>query len=450
MDRRQFLTSVSAASIASSLNRFAFAQTAPAGDYKALVCIFLFGGNDGNNMVVPLDASNYSAYAATRTEASGLNLSRSALLPFKVGNMRDSLGLHPQMKGVHALAEAGKVAVLANTGPLVGPTTKADYLAYKNRPDNLFSHSDQQLQWQTSVSTEPSKTGWGGRLADAVAPLNGNIAMPVITSIAGSPLFITGLTQSPLTLPSSGGFGLAGFGPAAAPLARENALKEILALTQEHTLSKAASSLTQQAMALSSIINPVITANNTAITSLFTTTGNSLAPQLLQVAKLISAREALGVKRQLFFVSMGGYDTHTSQLQLQADLLDDLSAAMKSFYDATVQMGVANNVTTFTQTDFGRTLKPAAGGAVGTDHAWGNHHLIMGGAVNGGLFGTMPTLELNGPDDVTKEGRWLPTTSIDQYAATLAQWFGVPTAQIPQVAPNINAYTTKNLGFLGA
>jgi uncharacterized protein (DUF1501 family) len=449
MDRRQFLSSVSAASVAASLNQFALAQAAGASDYKALVCIFLFGGNDGNNTVVPLDASGYSAYSAVRTEASGLNLSRSALLPFTVGNMRDPLGLHPNMKGVHSLAESGKLAVLANVGPMVGPTSKADYLAYKNRPDNLFSHSDQQLQWQTSLSTQASKTGWGGRIADLIAPLNGGITMPVVTSIAGSPLFITGTKQSPLTLPSTGSFGLSGFGPAAAPLARENALKEILALTQEHSLSKAASALTQQAMTLSSVISPVITANNTALTSLFTTAGNPLAPQLLQVAKLISAREALGVKRQLFFVSMGGYDTHTTQMQVQGDLLDDLSAAMKSFYDATVQLGVANNVTTFTLSDFGRTLKPAAGGAVGTDHAWGNHQLIMGGAVSGGLYGTMPALELNGPDDVTKEGRWLPTTSIDQYAATLAQWFGVPTAQLSEVAPGIDLYAKRSLGFLG-
>jgi uncharacterized protein (DUF1501 family) len=448
MDRRDFLHGLCAGSIAASLNQIALAQSSSASDYKALVCIFLFGGNDGNNMVIPAENAGYGLYAAARPAASGLNIAQSTLLPFKASNMSESLGFHPQMPGAHSLMQAGKLAVLANVGPLVAPTTKADYLAFKNRPDNLFSHNDQQVQWQASVSVSAAKTGWGGRLADTIMPLNGGIAMPVVTSIAGNPLFIVGEKESPLALPSIGSFALAGRGVSGGDLARQNALNELLAMGGNHVMERTYADQTKQAIALSEVLNPVITSNKPELSSLFVTNGNTLAAQLLQVAKVISAREALGVKRQLFFVSLGGFDTHTNQLQLQAGLLAQVSAAMKSFYDATVQLGVANNVTTFTMSDFGRTLKLAAGSAVGTDHAWGNHQMIAGGAVNGGLFGTMPTLLLDGPDDVTKEGRWLPTTSVDQYVATLATWFGVPSAQLTSIAPNINAYATKHLGFL--
>jgi uncharacterized protein (DUF1501 family) len=371
------------------------------------------------------------------------------LLPFRVGAMREALGLHPTMTGLHGIAQAGKLAVLANVGSMVGPTTKAEYAAYKNRPDSLFSHSDQQNQWQSAVATEDTNIGWGGRLADVVAPMNAGALMPVITSVAGSTLYVTGNAQSPLTIPSSGSFGLQGFGTSAAQQARLTALNDLLKLHGEHSLAKTANERTQQAIALSGMVNPIITATNTTVTPLFTTAGNTLAAQLLQVAKLIEARATIGLKRQVFFVSIGGFDTHTNQLQAQGDLLQDVSDAMKSFYDATTLLGVANQVTTFTLSDFGRTFKAAAGSNPGSDHAWGNHMLIMGGAVSGGLYGAMPQLVLGGPDDVSNEGRWLPTTSIDQYAATLAQWFGVPTAQIASVAPNINAFANKNLGFLG-
>ena len=229
--------------------------------------------------------------------------------------------------------------------------------------------------------------------------------------------------------------------------ARVTALNALMQQGKDHLLVKAAAEQTEQAIALSAKVNPIISASTSSVTSLFTTTGNNLAAQLLQVAKLIEARATIGLSRQIFFVSIGGFDTHNNQLNTQQNLLGQVGAAMKSFYDATAALGVANNVTTFTHSDFGRTFKPAAGG--GSDHAWGNHHMVMGGAVNGGaMYGTFPEHRLNGPDDVSGEGRWLPTTSVDQYAATLASWFGVANDKLSLVTPNIGAFAKKNLGFV--
>ena len=278
--------------------------------------------------------------------------------------------------------------------------------------------------------------------------MNGSNTFPVLTSVAGSALYTTGNSQSPLAIPSAGTFGLTAVtGTDAITRARVTALNALMQQGKDHLLVKAAAEQTEQAIALSAKVNPIISATTSSVASLFNTTGNSLSAQLLQVAKLIEARASIGLSRQIFFVSLGGFDTHNNQINTQQNLLTQVGNAMKSFYDATVSLGVANNVTSFTLSDFGRTFKAAAGG--GSDHAWGNHHLVMGGAVKGGtMYGTFPEQRLGGPDDVATEGRWLPTTSVDQYAATLASWFGVPTAQLASVAPNIGAFANKNLGFI--
>ena len=452
LSRRNTLKALSAGALASGLNGFtlpfAHAQTAPS-DYKALVCIFLFGGNDGNNMIIPADAAGYAAYNAVRGVDSNINIAQSELLTFKPSNKSSTYGFHPAMSAIHPLFDQGKLAVIANAGPLLAPTTKAQYLAGISRPDQLFSHSDQQAQWQSTISDQAARTGWGGRLADSVAAMNGSNTFPVLTSVAGATLYTTGNSQSPLSIPSSGGtFTLSGLtGTDAISKARAAALNSLLLQGKDHMLVKAAAEQTEQAIALSAKVNPIITGTTSSVTSLFTTAGNNLAAQLLQVAKLIEARAAIGLSRQIFFVSLGGFDTHTNQINTQQTLLGYVSSAMKSFYDATASLGVANNVTTFTLSDFGRTFKPAAGG--GSDHAWGNHHMVMGGAVKGGaMYGTFPVQQLGGVDDVSTEGRWLPTTSVDQYAATLATWFGVPASGLASVAPNIGAFANKNLGFV--
>jgi uncharacterized protein (DUF1501 family) len=419
------------------------AQSVPS-DYKALVCVFLFGGIDGNNLVVPMDTAGYGQYSAVRTAASGVNLTQAELLAIQPSNAPTPYGLHPDLAPIHPLFAQGKLAILANVGPLNAPTTKANYL--QKRPDNLFSHSDQQNQWQSSISSGPARNGWGGRIADQMPGMNGGF--PVVTSIAGSTLFIAGKSSSPLALPASGGLSLSGFNGTAAANARLAAYQSILGADRDNAYVAAASDIAAQAVSLSSTVNPILTATNSAVQSFFSGQTNSIAQQLLQVARLIEARTQLGVKRQLFFVSLGGFDTHNNELNVLTNLLGQLAPALRSFSDAMAQLGVADSVTTFTLSDFSRTFVPASG--QGTDHAWGNHMFIMGGAVRGGqMYGTYPTLARAGPDDADTNGRWIPTTSVEQYGATLARWFGLSAGQLAAVFPNLALYASQDLGFLG-
>ena len=420
----------------------AAAQSAP--DYKALVCVFLYGGADGNHLVVPLDSAAYAQYSAVRPASSGVNLTQAELLPIQPSNTGAAYGLHPELSELHPLFAQKKLAVLANTGPLNEPTDKASYLS--KRPDNLFSHSDQQNQWQSAVSSGPSRSGWGGRIADQMSASNG--AFPVMTSIAGTSLFISGNSSSPLALPGSGGLSLAGFNSTAASSARLAAVQAIIAADRDNAYVKAAGDISAQALSLSGLVNPILTATNSAAQPFFAGQTSSISQQLLQVAKLIEARAQTGARRQVFFVSLGGFDTHANQPTVLGNLIGQLAPAVRSFYDATVAMGVANQVTTFTLSDFGRTFQPNS--AAGTDHAWGNHHFILWGAVRGGeMFGRFPTLLRAGPDDADTAGRWIPTTSVDQYGATLARWFGLNDAALATVFPSLARFPSSNLGFMG-
>jgi uncharacterized protein (DUF1501 family) len=455
-DRRDFLRRTGALTTAGLVGRLApvglaslaapaVAQGAPA-DYKALVCVFLFGGMDGNSVVIPLDGAGYARYSAVRPVSSGINIAQTQLLPVQPSGSAIPYGLHPALAEIQPLFGAGRLAILANVGTLNAPTTRANYASA--RPDNLFSHSDQQAQWQSAVSSEASRTGWGGRLADAMAQANAAATFPVITSIAGTSLFITGDATSPLALPATGGLALQGFGNTAAAKARLAAMQAILASDRDNVYTKATGDITTQANSLSAVVNPILTATNSQVAALFQGQTSSIAQQLLQVAKLIEARAQTGAKRQVFFVSLGGFDTHTNELATLATLLGQLSPALKSFYDSTLALGIADKVTTFTLSDFGRTFMPASGG--GSDHAWGNHHFILGGAVRGGaMYGRYPTLERSGPDDVDSEGRWIPTTAVDQYGATLARWFGASSADLATIFPNLSRFPSPDLGFLG-
>jgi uncharacterized protein (DUF1501 family) len=427
----------------SALGFAAQANAQAASDYKALVCVFLYGGVDGNNLVVPNDSAGYAQYSAVRPPASGVNLTQAQLLPIQPAGSATPFGLHPQLTDLHPLFAQSKLAIVANVGPLNEPTTKANYLA--KRPENLFSHSDQQNQWQSSVSAGPSASGWGGRIADNTTGFNGNF--PVITSIAGTSLFTAGNATSALALPPTGGLALAGFNGGAAANARLAALNAILAADRDNSYVKAAGDITAQALSLSGLVNPILTSTTSAIAAHFTGQNNSIAQQLLAVAKLIEARAQTGAKRQVFFVSLGGFDTHGAELNVLDTLLGELSPALRSFYDATVQLGVADSVTTFTLSDFGRTFQPNSN--AGTDHAWGNNHFILGGAVRGGeMYGRYPTLARAGPDDADTAGRWIPTTSVEQYGATLARWFGVSDAALATVFPSLAKFPSNNLGFL--
>ena len=433
--------------------------------YKALVCIFLDGGNDANNMVIPIGAG-YAAYNTAR-QNSNLLLPENTLHPITVPGFPYQFGLHPNLgtnanqtdpqKVLHTLWDDHHLAVVCNVGPLVVPLP--DRTAYnKNsnpKPYQLFSHSDQVAQWQTSTAGEVVQTGWGGRTADKTLSFNTGSGFPMVTSLAGSAVFTQGIQARPLGIqPAPTQLNrilvLNGFSNSPTDVARRNSFDFLRTIDRKALLVAAAGDATQQAVDIGSVLQ-----TDPVIATVFPNTG--LGNQLLQVAKVISIHQTLGVKRQIFFCSQGGYDTHQDQVANQANLFSQLSEAMKAFYDATAELQLESQVTTFTLSDFGRTLQPSGtGGDVGTDHGWGNHQFVMGGAVVGGTFygsvgpsgNVFPTLVLNAPDDTDNRGRWIPTVAVDQYAATLATWFGLAPGDLPYVFPNLGHFSTPNLGFV--
>jgi uncharacterized protein (DUF1501 family) len=452
--RRRFLQragALSAFGLASRLgvvNVVAAAGAQTVGDYKALVCVFMFGGNDGNNTLIPFDTAGYAQYAGVRPVSSGINLPQASLLPIKPINATTPYALHPNLPELQTLFAQRKLAILASVGTLTQPTTRAQYIAGQ-RPDSLYSHSDQQAQWQSAISNGAAGTGWGGRVADKVAPLNSATGFPVITSLDGAVLFTTGSASGPLSIPSTGGFALSGYNGIAAANARLAAVQQLLSQASGNTFVDGDAAINTQALRLSATVNPILTGTTSAIAPLFASLKTGTANQLLQVAKMIEARAATGARRQIFFVQLGSFDTHGDQLNRQQNLFAELSPALKAFYDATAALGVAGQVTTFTLSDFGRTFQPASGG--GTDHAWASHHFVIGDAVAGGaMYGQYPQLILGGPSDAEFEGRWLPGAAVDQYGATLARWFGVAEADLAAVFPNLGSFPTSDLGFMSA
>ncbi len=493
--RRQFLfksgCALTMTAMATQMRHFglmsAFAQEADdkgegaaPSDYRALVCIFLAGGNDGNNMVIPnhssASVSNYAAYSAARS-TQGLALAQNTLLPITVPRMGNlTYGLHPNLGpltqngttivngGIHGLwnpTSGGRLAVVANVGTLVAPMTKQQYQNNSVRkPFQLYSHSDQVSQFQGGRADTQAFTGWGGRISDLrTSPDNPGALIPMITSISGAQLFTAGQTTLPLAI-AGAGTSLAqvlnpqGFNTSTASQARLTAFNQLRTIDLSSNVVAAASNVTNQAMQANASLQAF-----QEVTVQFPNTG--LGNQLKQVARLIKKRTDLGVNRQIFFCQIGGFDTHNNQLTGQAGLFTQLSQAMRAFYDEMVAQGLADKVTQFTMSDFNRTFNPASSGAsVGSDHAWGNHNLVLGGAITGSDFygvntsnGTpFPTLTFNGPDDADSgsgaRGRWIPTASVEQYAATLARWYGLPDASLGSVFPLINNFPSTNLGFM--
>jgi uncharacterized protein (DUF1501 family) len=455
LSRRRFIgracAAVGATGMLSALAQLrmigALAADAAPTDYKALVCLFLYGGNDSNNLLVPVDDTNYQLYA---TDRSVLALAQSSLLPITPKAYSDGRlwGLHPSMPEVQQLFGQGSLALLANTGTLVQPVTLAQYKAGTVAlPPQLFSHADQQVQWQSSVPDQPFTTGWGGRLADIVNALNSNPKISMSVSVAGENSFQVGNTVSQFAVSPNGAVTLSGISGSSLATARYNAQQGILNLQEQNLFEAAFGGTTVNAIADSQLLNSILASAPKLVTTFPTT---SIGTQMQMIARMISAAPQLGLTRQVFFASLGGFDLHSDQLTAHATLFSQLSQALSAFNAATVELGVPNQVTTFTASDFSRTFNTngTSDGTAGSDHGWGSHHLIMGGAVNGGdIYGQVPLLELGGPED-TGRGRWIPTTSVDEYAATLATWFGVSPSNLSVVLPNVGRFATSNLGFM--
>ncbi len=442
--RREFLRetirTVSAAGALGAMGKFGEMNAMAAGaNYQALVCIYLGGGNDGHNTVVPITTAQqpYSLYAKGR---GPLALPQASLLPVNNGN--DVYGLHPKLVEVRNLYQQGKAAVVANLGMLVKPIDRNIYNTNNTAiiPNALFSHSDQSSQWQTANPTGLGSTGWGGRVTDLLQPMNSGATFPAMSSLNGSSLFLTGQQTFAATV-SPGSVSLLQAGNQA----RAVGLQQLLQFDNVLQLVQAANSVTSRGVSYSNALSSALSGVTLATTF---PAGSSLGAQLQTVAKIIKARGALGISRQIFFCGLGGFDTHGSQLTLQDQLLQELSQCVGAFYAATQEVGVENQVTTFTASEFGRTLSPNSNG--GTDHAWGSHHFVIGGGVQGGqFFGQFPTLALGSLLDANSRGTLIPTTSVDQYGATLAQWFGVGAGSVASIFPNVGNFGTSNLGFLG-
>ena len=444
VNRRSFIryASLAAAGSAAGLRPFGALNSLAQGatGYKALVCVFLFGGNDANNTLVQFDTAGYANYSKIR---GPLALPQSSLIQLA---QAPNFALNSNLPDIAKLFDSKNAALVTNVGTLVTPLTKAQYQTTGSVvPTNLFSHPDQQLEWQNAAQSGSTQTGWAGRIADALTTsYNPGGTVPMITSVAGDTLFCNGAASTPVSV-SPGNLGGASCNEGTTECAAQQATAQaLLQFDSGLSLVQADNTITNNAYNYAQILTAA-TASLPALQTVFPT--GSLGAQLKQIAQIIQARSALGVNRQIFFASLGNFDTHSDQVSLQSALLASLSPVLAAFYQATQELGVQNNVTTFTMSDFSRTYQPNSN--TGSDHAWGSHHIVLGGAVKGGqMYGTFPTLALNGPDDSGTNGRWVPTTGSVQYAATLASWFGVSSSQMATIFPNIASFPTMNLGFV--
>lgn len=424
-------------------------------DYKALVCLFLAGGNDANNMIVPFDTAGYNAYAAS-TGRGAISLPRTQLLGItpRTTDGRE-WALHSSLNadvagtnttGLKSLFDEGKMALLANVGTLVVPTTKAQYTARSvPLPPQLFSHNDQQVEWQSSVPDKPFSTGWGGRVADLVDAMNTSSSISMSISLNGQNSFQVGKRVVQFAVNPGGAISLSGSSTSATSAAglRTRAQNDILAGPNANLFEAAFAGLTTNAISDSAMLSSILSAPAPFTTAF---SNSNLGQQLRTITRLIAAAPQLGLKRQVFFARIGGWDLHDAQLGAHANLFADVSRNVAALYRATAELGAADQVTTFTASDFGRTYNTNGDGS---DHGWGSNHFVVGGAVKGGdIYGKMADLTIRGPDDTGTRGSWIPTTSVDEYAATIARWFGVSATDLPVVFPNIGRFANPNLGFL--
>jgi uncharacterized protein (DUF1501 family) len=436
ISRRNFLgMSASFGALAALSNfNFAQAQTSPA-DYKALVCVFLFGGNDGHNAVVPLSGGEYTAYQNLR---GGLSLAPNELLAINSGNV--PYGLHYGLPELQNLYVQNKMAIVANVGNLVKPTSKTDLTEL---PTQLFSHADQIVQMQNGSPNGALGTGWGGRTADTMLSTNANSNFPPSVSFNGTALFCAGAQAQSASLQPGNDLrqNAMTFYPQSAADARFQAQKEILAAASSFNLVNGANKVLSDSIDLNVILRNT---GSGGISTQFP--GTNIGNQLKEAARIISLRTTIGINRQVFFCGLGGFDTHSAQDYTQWDLLRQLSQALGAFYTATEELGISNQVTTFTASEFGRTLQPSGSGS---DHGWGSHHFVLGGAVKGGaIHGAFPTMAINAPHFYDQRGILIPQISLAQYGATLAKWFGVSDAQLNTIFPTLANFSVRDLAFM--
>ena len=461
ISRRRFLGQVNCAAISSLpilntlLNLKLAGQVAAASsgstDYRALVCLFLSGGIDTFNVLVPRGTSEYADYQAVR---EAIALPRESLLPINPTGLTGlQLGLHPGLTGVKTMFDAGAAAYVANVGTLVQPVTKDDYNNLtKPLPLGLYSHSDQVEQWHTSTPNIRSPKGWGGRMGDILKSLNTLDTVSMNISLTGSNIWQSGESVFEYTVSTDGAISLDGYDQTTSdqwstvPI-RTRAVDSQLGFTYQHLLTDAFAAKKRGAMDAYALFN---SATKVTLPESVTFPHSDLAQQFQMIAKTVAGHTALGHSRQTFFVEYGGWDHHDNLINQQAAMLPEVDAALKAFFDCLTALGLQNNVTLFTASDFARTLTTDSDGA---DHAWGGNHLVMGGAVNGNrIYGSYPSLVLDSSVDVGR-GRLIPQVAVDSYFAELALWLGVPKSQLSAVLPNIGAFydtqgSSPPLGFM--
>lgn len=410
-------------------------------DYRALVYVFQYGGNDAFNTVVPLAGPAYDTYAASR---QGLALQAGELLPIAPATPGAyPIGLHPALDGLQQRFAEGRLAIVANSGTLVRPVTKAEIQSgTAELPQHRFSHNDQQLQWQAPAVTSTLERGWGGLVADRLVHKNApSVLSPAIT-MSGANLFQVGDQVQPYAMGIGGAIELSGFAGAQGAL-RLQAFEELLDESQAHLFEGEYARVQKEAIEIEALVSDALSVQPPLSTSF---PENNLASQLLKsVARTIQARQSFGVRRQVYFVGLGNWDMHDNLLATHTTELNKLDNALQAFQTALDELGVDRYVTTFVGSEFGRTL---SSNGSGSDHGWGGHSLVLGSSVRGDLYGSLPDLALGSPDD-GGAGRIIPTTSTEQISATLAKWLGIPTAELPGLFPNLAHFATSDLGFLG-
>lgn len=443
--QRSLLSGAATASAVGVLNSLAVSKALaqPASDYKALVCVFLYGGNDSFNMIVPRSDEHYQQYAQAR---QSLALGQQSLLPINpLSNEGIDYGLHPGMEAIQSLFDQGRVAIQANVGALLEPTDRTTYLQESVAlPARLFSHNDQQDFWHAMEDPAPIPSGWAGRISDLLMDQNHNPNLALNISLSGANLMQVSSAGLPYNVSPSGIVALQAVSSDGGPAEQHRAqtYQSLLDKANSNLFSNEFSAVRLNAQQLSADLAGAL-ANVPPLTSNFP--AGQLGDAMAMVAQLIAAQNELAMSRQIFFIGFGGWDTHSDQATRHPLLLAELSAALGAFYNATEELGVANQVTAFTASDFGRTL---TSNGDGTDHGWGSHQLVIGGAVSGQqIYGLMPSFQANGPQDAG-QGRIIPGTAVDQYGATLARWFGVADSDLAEVFPNLGNFASSDIGFM--